>query len=220
MRRQTATYAAFVLLLLALNLLVFIVPYLASVGNASAPYLYAAFAPTCHQLTSRSLCLFASNADGSYSIGDCLPQGADSYSKASEVIYPDKTGYKFPVCARDTAIYLGMLIGALLLPFLWKIGSEDWPNKWLLVAAAVPIAIDGTTQLVGMRESSNFLRLLTGAIIGIVLPFYILPMLNALISFLAEKFREEQAKQSKQPKKQKPSGKPKPSGKKKKGKAR
>jgi hypothetical protein len=67
-----------------------------------------------------------------------------------------------------------MLIGLLALPFIGKIDSEDWPSRWILVAAAVPIAIDGTTQLFGLRESDNTLRIITGAIIGVVLPFYLL----------------------------------------------
>ncbi|VVC00660.1 Uncharacterised protein [uncultured archaeon] len=80
-----------------------------------------------------------------------------------------------------------MLIGLLALPFLMKVDSEDWPNKWILVAAAVPIGIDGTGQLFGLWESSNLARVVTGAIIGVVLPFYILPMLNSLFSFIGEK---------------------------------
>ena len=103
------------------------------------------------------------------------------------VEYADKTGYKLPVCARDTAIYLSMLLGLLALPLFQKIDGEEWPRKWLLVAAAVPIGIDGITQLFGLRESTNLLRIITCIIIGVVLPFYIVPMLNSLYYFLLEK---------------------------------
>ncbi len=120
-------------------------------------------------------------------MGDCLAAPEFSSTKAVEISYPDKIAYKLPVCSRDLAIYLSMLIGLLALPFIGKIESEDWPSKWILLAAAIPIGIDGTSQLFGLQESSNTVRLITGAIIGVVLPFYLLPMLNSLYSFLQEK---------------------------------
>jgi uncharacterized membrane protein len=179
------------------NFLIFLTPYLASIGSDAAPSMYLAFAPTCHQLTSRSLCLFVSKANGGYSIGDCFESSAFSLSKVNKVEYPDRTGYKIPVCSRDVAIYLAMLIGFIILPFIQKIEGEDWPNKWILVAAAIPTAIDGTSQLIGLRESTNFLRLMTGAIIGIVLPFYILPMMNSLYIFILEKLDKEKKPKNK-----------------------
>ncbi len=181
-------YILLLLALLAFNASIFITPYLASQGDQSVGGLYAAFSPTCHQLTSRSLCLYKYDVDGRYSIGDCLPMSTFSPSKANEVYYPEKTAYKMPVCSRDVAIYQAMLVGMLLLPFLWEIEADEWPNRWILVVAAIPIAIDGTTQLVGLRESTNLLRIVTGAIIGIVLPFYLLPLLNSVYCFLQAKF--------------------------------
>jgi len=179
-------YIFFLLALFLFNGLIFITPLVASQDAAAGDLLYLAFAPTCHQLTSRSLCLFKSN-DGKMSMGDCLPSSEFSSTRVNEIAYADKTAYKFPVCARDVAIYLAMLAGLLALPFIQKIGSEDWPDKWILVAAAVPTAIDGGTQLLALRESSNLLRIITGAIIGVALPFYILPMLNSLYAFMLEK---------------------------------
>ena len=180
-------YILFVAFLLLLNGAVFLVPYAASTGDAGAPLMYAAFGPTCHQLTSRSDCLFVSKADGSYSFGDCMKSDELSYSHAEIVEDGGKIGYKLPVCSRDVAIYLAMLLGALVLPFVRRVESDSWPSKWLLVAACVPIAIDGFTQLVGLRESSNFLRQVTGAIVGFALPFYIVPILNSLYELVLEK---------------------------------
>ena len=182
-----AVYSALVILLLAFNGLIFYTAYLESIGNPAGGLLHAAFAPTCHQLISRSQCIFVSKADKSYSFGDCTESDKLSYSRASSIDYPDRTGYKVPVCSRDAAIYLAMLLGLLLLPLFQRVESEDWPNKWILVAACVPIGIDGTTQLLGLRESSNLLRSITGAIIGVAMPFYILPILNSLYYMLSEK---------------------------------
>ena len=191
--RSKLPYALFLAALLVFNAAIFYTAYLASTGVPAADGLYAAFSLTCHQLTSRSLCLYKYDADGHYGIGDCLPMSEPSPSKATVVYYPDKSAFKLPVCSRDTAIYLCMLIGLLLLPFFQPIESEEWPSRWILVAAAIPIAIDGTTQLIGLRESTNFLRLLTGAIIGIVLPFYIVPILNSVYYFLHAKFFPKKA---------------------------
>lgn len=173
--------------LILLNASIFLTAYLASVGDPASKDLYAAFSPTCHQLTTRSICLYKYDLDGSYGIGDCLPMSTFSYSRANEVYYPEKAAYKFPVCSRDVAIYLAMLIGMLLLPFIQRMESEDWPNRFILLVSAVPIGIDGTGQLLGFWESTNAIRILTGALIGIVLPFYIVPILNSLYLFIQAK---------------------------------
>lgn len=187
-------YFLFLAALLAFNGLIFITPYLALQGY-DAGGLYSAFSITCHQLTSRSICLISSQ-DGSLSIGDCLPQEELLATKANVVRYPGMTAYKLPVCSRDVAIYLAMLLGLIILPALRPIGSEEWPNKWILVAAAVPIALDGGTQLLGFRESTNLLRMFTGAIIGIVLPFYLLPVLNSVWNAIGEKFGKKEEKEA------------------------
>ena len=187
-------YALLLAFLLMLNLAVFYVPYAASQGDANAQLMYSAFAPTCHQLTSRSNCLFVSSTDGSYSFGDCLQSDKLSYTRANAVGVGAETGYKLPVCSRDVAIYLAMLAGALALPFIRKIESEEWPDKWLLAAACIPIAIDGGTQMLGMRESSNAIRMATGAIVGVALPFYIVPMGNSIYTLLLERIGKEKKK--------------------------
>ncbi len=189
-------YLFLLVALILFNGLILLTPLVASQDAGVGNLLYIAFAPTCHQLTSRSLCLFKSGGNGQLSIGDCMQSDVLSLTRANTVVRGDETGYKFPVCARDMGIYLAMLLGMLILPFIWKIEGEEWPNKWILVAAAVPIGIDGTTQLFGFRESSNFLREITGFIIGIVLPFYLVPMLNSLYFFLLQK-KEEWGKEEK-----------------------
>lgn len=170
-----AVYAIYMVGMLLLNALIFITPVLELQGNSAAPSIYTAFSPFCHQLTSRSLCISAQG-----SITDCTSQnGIPSYSHAVVVHLDDYIlGYKFPVCSRDVAIYLAMLIGGILYPFVRKIESTEIPNKWFLVLAIIPIALDGTTQLFTLRESTNALRIITGAIAGFTIPFYLLPMLN------------------------------------------
>ena len=85
------------------------------------------------------------------------------------------------------AIYAAMLVGGLVMPFLYDVKSRKTPTIWILVLAAVPIAIDGGTQLIGMRESTNALRLFTGATIGFVIPSFLVPLVNDLIYIISKK---------------------------------
>lgn len=82
---------------------------------------------------------------------------------------PDRTlkfkGRYFPVCARCTGIYIGILF--LLFSSLFI--EYTYSFRLLLIAGVMmfPTAIDGITQLLGFRESINFIRLFTGFFGGI-----------------------------------------------------
>jgi len=100
------------------------------------------------------------------------------YSK--EMVLETERGpaYKFPVCARDLPLYLAALIGGIVVYFTKWRDSTKTPNPIYFVVALIPIAFDGGTQFLGLRESSNELRALTGIIAGFAFSFYIIPMLN------------------------------------------
>ncbi len=69
-------------------------------------------------------------------------------------------GVPMPICARCTAIYIGLIAGVagfLLLPLI-----EERIVRVTLYVAAVPMLVDGVTQAIGFRESTNVLRLVTG----------------------------------------------------------
>lgn len=74
-------------------------------------------------------------------------------------------GIPMPICARCVGIYLGMLAGILAFMAL------PWVSERLMRIAAfiavTPLAIDGLTQLAGLRESTNPLRLATGLTAGL-----------------------------------------------------
>ena len=76
--------------------------------------------------------------------------------------------YVFPVCARCTGIYLGLLAGFisnLLLP-LWEVNVLH--PLIIFTLALIPIGVDGTGQLLGFWKSNNARRFITGLIIGLV----------------------------------------------------
>ena len=82
----------------------------------------------------------------------------------------DYRNHKFPLCARCTGIYLGF-ITVLLFEMLVTLP----PGRLLPVylALGVPATIDGVTQLIGSRESSNPLRIATGFAGGVGLMLFI-----------------------------------------------
>ncbi len=95
---------------------------------------------------------------------------------------------QMPFCARDTAIFLGMAIGVLIIVFY----SMELNIFWIL-AGLVPMAIDGGLQLIGLHTSTNLLRLITGMIAGIVVGIalgYIVGELSGLAKE-RKKFKEE-----------------------------
>ena len=81
-------------------------------------------------------------------------------------------GVPMPICARCTAIYAGLLIG---LVAWWLFRSLPEKTMRLVAFLAVtPLAVDGLTQLSGLRESTNELRIATGLIAGIAFGMWIL----------------------------------------------
>jgi len=81
-------------------------------------------------------------------------------------------GTTMPICARCTAIYLGVLAGLALFPMLrWL---RERVMRTVAFAALAPLAIDGLTQLAGLRESTNPLRMATGLIAGLAFGMWIL----------------------------------------------
>src|SRR5262249_7881681 len=88
-------------------------------------------------------------------------------------------GYQMCLCSRCLAIYSTMLITGLTLAFLRKSRHIQAIPFWLWLLSMVPMALDGGTQLFGLRESNLALRLLTGALFGLATALYALPQLDA-----------------------------------------
>jgi uncharacterized membrane protein len=81
-------------------------------------------------------------------------------------------GAPMPLCARCVGIYAGMLGGILVF---WAVPLlRERVMRGVAFAAVTPLAIDGLTQLTGLRESTNPLRLATGAIAGLAFGLWIL----------------------------------------------
>ena len=87
-------------------------------------------------------------------------------------------GVPMPICARCTGIYVGMLAGAaaamILLGRRWAMRLRERTVRIIALVAIAPLAIDGLTQLTGLRESTNPLRVVTGLIAGFAFGLWIL----------------------------------------------
>lgn len=170
----------YLVVMLLFNALIWATPLLSAAQSPYAQPMYTAFSYTCHQLDSRSLCYFPNGANA---IGDCTVQdGLLHFDRNTMVAKDGMIGYKIPVCARDVGIYGAMLLAGLIWPFVRKPWSRRWPWIGWLVLALLPTAIDGTTQLLGWRESTNLLRLWTGLAMGLGMAFFLIPACNAILN--------------------------------------
>jgi uncharacterized membrane protein len=84
--------------------------------------------------------------------------------------------YQMAFCERDTAIYTSMaLSGVLWGRFHRRVPYLHWSIFLLL---ATPIALDGFTQLFGLRESTWQLRTITGMAFGLGCVWFGFPLLD------------------------------------------
>lgn len=201
-------YLAFMSALIALYLFGAFLPALLMQVNLPAPahILYKAYSFVCHQLPYRSWFLFGEQAayprklagvEGLMSFEEAtgISEGgsAEEIWAARSYVGNEYVGYKVALCERDVAIYGGMLIFAALFA-LWR---KFQPNKswrsihwliWVLVGI-FPMGLDGGSQLIGqyfpqitqiipIRESTPFLRTLTGFLFGFFTAWFGVPYMD------------------------------------------
>lgn len=188
------------------NLLIFVyvgLPFLAPVlmkAGATLPAnaIYAAYSPLCHQLGFRSFFLFGeqpyyprvgAGVEGAVTYSQATGLNEDDLLSARRYIGDEKVGYKVAVCQRDVAIYIAIIAFGLLFAVTGRrIKSLHW-IAWLAIGIA-PIGLDGFSQLFSQlnltflstlfpyRESTPFLRVLTGALFGFSTAWFGLPYME------------------------------------------
>lgn len=104
-------------------------------------------------------------------------------------------GIKMPVCARCASIYIATGLG--LIYFRLKgFGIREFKMNWVILALLfAPTGVDGMTQLLGYRESTNLLRVITGFPYGLGYAYIItwaLPLIYALIELLRAALEKEE----------------------------
>jgi uncharacterized membrane protein len=114
---------------------------------------------------------------------------AGGHGELAQVIYrafavlchqrPDRSyfidGHKLAVCSRCTGLYAGFVITLLLYPLVRSLRTTSTPPRSWLLLAAVPLGIDFSLTFFGIWENTHTSRLLTGALLGSVAVFYVVP---------------------------------------------
>jgi uncharacterized membrane protein len=176
--------------MLVFNLLVFLyvgIPFTApALMNAGitgpARIIYTAYGAVCHQFAFRSWFLFgeqaaypraAAQVEGYLSYGQATGLNEEDVFQARSYLGDEGVGYKVAFCERDVAIYGGILFFGVLFTLTGRrLPSLPW-YFWILLGI-LPIALDGVSQLLSQpplnlwayRESTPFLRTLTGFLFG------------------------------------------------------
>lgn len=154
----------------------FLAPVLMHVGaEGPARLIYLIYRPACHQLPERSYFLFGPAPV--YDLADLPQQGvADASLFVRRGYIGDPAhGYKVAICERDVAIYGSMFLMGLLFALRRK-RLPPLPWRWY-VLFLLPMAVDGLTQLVGLRSSNWFLRTVTGVLFGVGTIWLVYPYL-------------------------------------------
>ncbi len=143
--------------------------------------IYTVYIPLCHQLPERSFFLFGPKI--AYSLSELQAHGLDPstpmWARRFFLGTPE-LGYKMAFCQRDFALYGAMWLGGVL----FALSGRRWkPLAWRwFVLAWVPMALDGGTQLLGIRESTWPLRVFTGVLAGGALVWTLYPRLEQAFS--------------------------------------
>ena len=189
-----------------------------------ANVIYTIYKPLCHQFGFRSFFLFGEQAyyplaeagipriktfEQVTGFTDLHNPAAFSRFQAREFTGNEAVGYKMALCERDMAIYGAILLFGVLYAVT---GRRLKPLHWMLwiLIGMVPIAMDGFSQLFSQiewtwlqsllpyRESTPFLRVLTGALFGFATAWFAYPHMEASMAetrqFFIKKF--ESIKQS------------------------
>lgn len=88
-------------------------------------------------------------------------------------------GEQMAFCERDAAIVSTAVLVGLAFGIVRRTTTLAPIPFGVVVLFALPMAIDGGTQLLGLRESTPGLRLLTGALFSIGAGWFVLPYLEA-----------------------------------------
>lgn len=151
------------------TILPFIAPTLMNIGWVTpARVIYGIYSFTCHQLPDHSYFLFGKTPVplAQELMASGAPDEANLLLFRSFIGNPE-IGYKVALCERDIAIYGSVFIAGLIFAFLRERGRVRAPSLKVYLLFLIPIAVDGLTQLVGLRESNWWLRTVTGAIFGV-----------------------------------------------------
>jgi uncharacterized membrane protein len=210
-------YLALVNLLLLLYIgLPFLAPVFKQAGaDGAAEIIYKAYRPLCHQWGFRSFFLFGEQAYYPHAAAGIpgvltfeavtgISDQNDPAREAARRFEGDPAlGFKVALCQRDIAIWGSLLLFGLV----YAVAGRRMPRlpwwAWIVIGL-FPMGLDGLSQVVSQfqypafqtilpyRESTPFLRTLTGFLFGFTTAWYGFPIVEEAMAdtrrLLAKKF--------------------------------
>ncbi|MGB2894974.1 MAG: DUF2085 domain-containing protein [Anaerolineales bacterium] len=179
-RHWLAIFNLIVLLYIGLP---FTTPYLLKAGMTTpARVIYKIYGPLCHQLPFRSWFLLGEQPVYPLEIAGLEVTSYEEIAGVSSVdllrdrafIGNERVGYKVALCQRDVAIYGSIFLAGVAFTFL-RHRLKPLPIWAWFIIGIIPLALDGGSQLLSslplvsfpVRESTPFLRSLTGMLFGV-----------------------------------------------------
>lgn len=202
----------------------FLAPVLMNSGaTAPARIIYTIYSPLCHQFGFRSFFLYGEQAyypldeagidhvldfetaSGIYHLHD---PNDHARLEARNYVGDESVGYKVALCQRDISIYGAILFFGLLFGLTGRRFPQLHWIFWIALGLG-PIGLDGFSQLVSQfdlpflteilpyRESTPFLRVLTGFMFGFFTAWFAYPNIEESMletrQFFLKKFASVQA---------------------------
>jgi uncharacterized membrane protein len=90
----------------------------------------------------------------------------------------------FAVCARCFGVYAGLAAGILAFPLARSIHATAAPPRIVLLLAPVPTVVDAALGFFEIWANTHFSRFFTGAILGAVCAFFVVPGVVEINRFL------------------------------------
>lgn len=178
----------------------FLPPMLMKNGQeGAANTFYKFYNVFCHQLAFRSYFLYGiqpfyprelAHLPEVYTYEAVTGMPAENIAFARNFKGDERLGYKTALCQRDLAIYGSLALFGIVFGLTGKrIKAIPW-YLWIVVAI-LPIGLDGFSQLPGLaqgwpsgfpiRESTPFLRTLTGLLFGFGTGWFMYPLMEESI---------------------------------------
>ena len=86
-------------------------------------------------------------------------------------------GEKFGVCTRCSALYFGFFLGLLLLPLSRGMKRKHFLPRKFFLFVIFPMILDVLLNTLGFHSSTPMTRVITGALFGIAMPWFLGPIL-------------------------------------------
>jgi len=202
----------------------FLAPVLMKSGiTAPARAIYTIYSPLCHQFGFRSFFLYGEQAyyplteagidhilDFETATGIYHLHDPNNYSRveARRYIGDETVGYKVALCERDVSIYVAILLFGLLFGLTGRRFPQLHWTFWIVFGLG-PVGLDGFSQLLSQfdwqflaellpyRESTPFLRVLTGSMFGFFTAWFAYPNIEETMletrQFFIKKFAQVKA---------------------------